>query len=107
MIRNILTGIAFIAGIAGFVMSMKNQNNKMVYIDMGKVFEEFHLSKELNKELEKTLSARKLITDSLFEDVSRKTRILKSQSKKDMASIQALAQLEEEYLYKQEQFQKD
>jgi outer membrane protein len=107
MIKNALIGIAFIAGVAGFVISMYNQNIKLVYIEMGKVYEEFHLSKELNKELEKVLSARKLITDSLFEDLRRKTQDLKYQEKKTIGDIQKLAKLEEECLYKREQFQKE
>ena len=48
MIKNALIGIAFVGSVASFVISMYNQNVKMVYIEMGKVYEEFQLSKELN-----------------------------------------------------------
>ena len=107
MIKNALIGIAFVGSVASFVISMYNQNVKMVYIEMGKVYEEFQLSKELNKELETILASRKQITDSLFETLRKNTQDIKYQEKKSKEDIQKLAKLEEEYLYRQEQFQKE
>lgn len=108
MIKNALIGIAFVAGVAGFVISMlTNNSNKLAYMEMGKVYEEFALSKELNKELEKVLKSRKQITDSLFENLRKQTQDLKFQPKKSMEDIQRLAKIEEEYLYKKQLFEKD
>jgi outer membrane protein len=105
MIKNALIGIAFVAGIAGLVVSMYNRNTKLVYIEMGKAYSEFTLSKELNKELEKVLSARKAITDSLYENLRRETANLKFKSKKTVEDIEKLSKLEEEYYYKQKLFE--
>lgn len=105
MIKNVLIGISFVAGIAGFVVSMYNKNTKLVYIEMGKAYNDFNLSKELNKELEKTLTARKAIIDSLYENLRKETGNLKHKAKKSVEDIEHLAKLEEEYYYKQKLFE--
>lgn len=107
MIKNVLIGIAFLAGISGFVISLYNQNTKLRYVDMGKLYAEFDLSKELNAELDKILKARKRITDSLYEDLRKRTQELKYKEKKSNDEISTLARIEEEYYYKQQQFEKE
>jgi Skp family chaperone for outer membrane proteins len=107
MVRNLIIAVALLSGLSGLVISLYNTKTKLLYIDMGKVYEEFTLSKELNKELENVLKARKVITDSLFEDLRTKTQELKYQNKKTLEDIQKLAKLEEEYYYRQQQYEKD
>lgn len=109
MIKNTLTALALAASIIALVLGINNQRaqHKTVYVEMGKIYEEFNLTKELNKELEKVLKARKLITDSLFEAFRRNTQEVKYKEKKSMEDIQKLAKLEEDYLYKKDLFEKD
>lgn len=106
MIKNALLGIAFVAGIAGFVISMYNHDTKLVYIEMGKVYNEFSLSKELNKGLEEVFKKRKAVIDSLFEDLRMQTQALKFQEKKTLEDVKRVAKLEEDYYYKQQEFEK-
>lgn len=107
MIKNILVGLAFIAGISGLVVSLYNKNTKLMYVDMGKLYSEFDLSKELNADLDKVLKARKRVTDSLYEDLRKRTQELKFKEKKSNDEIGRLARMEEEYYYKQQQFEKE
>ncbi len=106
MIKNALLSIAFIAGISGFVISMYNHDTKLVYIEMGKVYNEFSLSKELNKGLEDVFKKRKLVIDSLYEDLRKQTQELKFLEKKTINDVKRVAKLEEEYYYKQQEFEK-
>lgn len=107
MIKNILIAVAVIAGISGFTTSVCLRNNKFVFIEMGKVYEDFALSKELNAGLQKTLLARKAITDSLFETLQQQTRELRDREQRTAADMQTLSALEEEYHYKKDLFEKD
>ncbi|MEO6302758.1 MAG: OmpH family outer membrane protein [Bacteroidia bacterium] len=107
MLKNIIIGIALITGITGLVLSLNHPVTEVVYVDMGKLYDGFALSKELNTDLEKIIKARKTISDSLYEDLRSQTQELKSKEKKTVEDIQGLAKLEEEYYYKQQQFEKD
>ena len=107
MIKNVLIALALIAGVSALVLTLTNKKPEMFYIEMGKVYEEFNLSKELNKELEDVIKSRKTITDSIYEQLRVKTQDLKYQQKKTMLEVQKLAKYEEEYYYKQQEFEKE
>ncbi len=108
MLKNLIIGIAFFSGVAALVICLMNlDNKKQVYIDMGKVYSEFQLSKELNEQLDAVLKARKKIVDSLFEDIRLKTIELKEKPKQSLEEMSKLAKLEESYMYKQQQFEKE
>jgi outer membrane protein len=107
MIRNILVGIAFIAAISSLVISVTEMDKKPVFIDLGEVYKEFLLSKELNKDLEKVYKSRKEVLDTLYETISKMKMELRAQKKKEESVLRKLEDLQKEYLYREEQFQKE
>ena len=107
MLKNIFIGIAFATGVAGMVLSLTNNRNKVVFVEMGKIYEGFSLSKELNAELQRVLGAREQIIDSLSQDLKKQAEELKLQTKKTMADVERVAKIEEAYLYKKEMMEKD
>lgn len=108
MKKNIVLASTFLIALSALVMGFVNRKNeKFVYVDMGKVYSEFRLAKELNASLEQVLKTRRHITDSLFADLQMRTQNVKTQKNKSMDDIQQLAKTEEEYYYKQQQFEKD
>jgi outer membrane protein len=107
MIRNVLVAIAFLAGISGFVISMLNLKTNTVYIDMGKIYENFGLSKELNKALDAQIKHDKVITDSLYVNLRNKTKEVKDKPKKTEEDINFLARLEEDFYYNQKKMENE
>ena len=107
MIKNIFIGIAFVAGVTGLILSLMNNRNKVVYVEMGKIYEGFSLSKELNTELQNVLGTRKQLTDSLLQDLTKQADELKLQTKKTMVDVERVAKVEQVYLYKKEMMEKD
>lgn len=107
MTRNILTGIAIVLGLAGLTTSLLKKPKQIAYVEMGKIYEGFSLSKELNMELQNVLNTRKQLIDSLSQDLNRQAQELKLQTKKTMADIERVAKVEEVYLYKKEMMEKD
>jgi len=107
MIKNIILFVSISLSFAALMMSFKVQDSKTVYVDSGKLFNEFDLSKKLNKDLEKVLTARKGILDSIYDEMRVLTIELKSEVVKDQEKLKYLASLEEEYYKKQQQFDKD
>jgi Skp family chaperone for outer membrane proteins len=107
MFKNALLGISFVCGVAALVIVLSSKEPKPVYIEMGKVYEEFQLAKELTKELETILKSKKTYIDSLYENLRRGTQELKFKEKKNIEDIKSLAKLEEEFYYKKQQFEKE
>ena len=107
MIRNIAIGISFVASLSALVISLIEMDKKPVYINIGKVYEEFLLSKELNKDLDKIQRSRKEVLDTLYENITRMKVELKAQKKMEATAIKKLEDLQQEYMYKEEQFQKE
>lgn len=107
MIKNVLITIAFLAGISGFVISMLNLKTNTVYIDMGKIYENFGLSKELNKSLDSKIKRDKNLTDSLYQQLRIKTKEVKDKQNKTEDDINYLARLEEEFYYNQQTLEKE
>jgi outer membrane protein len=55
-----------VIALIGFVyLFVQISNNKTAYIDLGQVFNEFELAKELNNKLTNTVQQRKTVIDSL------------------------------------------
>jgi outer membrane protein len=106
--KNLIIGISFVAAIVALCLSLNNmKQSRQVYVDMGKVYSEFQLSKELNNKMEEVLKARKNITDSLYLDVKQKTQELRRQPKQTLDEMAKVAKLEEGLYYKQQQFEKE
>jgi len=108
LFRNIIIGVSFLAGITGLILSLVNiEHNKQVYVDMGKLYDEFHLSKQLNGDLEKIVKSRSKTLDSLLQDIQLKTLDLKQKLKPTQEELNHVAKLEELYYYKQQEFEKN
>jgi outer membrane protein len=106
----IITGLALAAlavSITSLVMNLYNQQKKLVYVEMGKVYNEFALAKELTKEYESMMKVRNHVLDSLYKDLQFQTSELKANDKKTMADLERVAKVEQSYLYKQQQFEKE
>ncbi len=72
---------------------------------MGKAYSEFSLSKELSKELETILKSRQAVIDTLYKNLRSETLVLKLKPKQTSEDIQRVARMEEEYYFKQKQFE--
>lgn len=108
MIKNLAIVIALSCGIAGLVVSLNTYSRKVVYIDMGKVYEGFDLSKELNKELEKVTSTRGKIVDSLYEALRTLKQEIKYKGKNiSNDELKNAMQVEEELIYKKKKFDEE
>jgi len=107
MIKNILIGAALMFSVAAFTVVMYQNSAKTVYVDMGKIYEEFKLSKELNKELDEVIKTRQRITDSLYRVLKMQSQELMQKEKRTEMEMRVLAKMEEEYLYKQKQFEEE
>jgi len=105
MLKNGLIGIAFVASITGLVISLMNLNTKSVYIEMGKVYDEFYLAKELNRSLESKIKTSKAITDSLYNELQNMSKDVKFKEKKTEQDIAELAKFEEKLYYTQQKFE--
>jgi outer membrane protein len=107
MKKYIITGLALAISIASLVVSLYGKEKKHVYVEMGKIYSEFQLAKELNKEFEAGLKLRKNTVDSLYKELQLKTEELRMNEKKTMADVEKVARMEQAYLYKQQQIEKE
>lgn len=105
--KAVISILALIISIATCIVVIYRSENNVVYVDSGKIFNEFELAKKLNKELENTLKARQSILDTMFSKINSLTVQVKFDKLKDQKMISYLAQIEEEYYLKQKQFEED
>lgn len=106
-LKNIAILVSLICGVSALVLSVKNSSIRTVYIDMGRIYEEFHLSIELNAELTKTVAVRKRMLDSLYENLRTETQKSEKLTTISKEAIDHLKKLEEEYLYKRSNIEKE
>jgi outer membrane protein len=83
------------------------KQSRQVYIDMGKVYNEFQLSKELNSKMDEVMKARKKVTDSLYNIVKQETQLLRQKPKQTLGEMARVAKLEENLYARQQEFEKD
>lgn len=108
MIKHIITAIAFVTGISALALTFSNNTGtRQIYIDTGRVYQGFDLSKQLNKEMEAVLKARKNISDSLYAQLRQRTEALKLKAKPSAEEINEVKQLEENLYNKQQEFEKN
>lgn len=105
--KNILVTCSLIFSIAALTYSVINERKyELAYIEAGRIYSEFQMSKELNKQFETVISARKQIIDSLMEQVRIKGNEIRYQKKQKEEDLVMVKRLEEECYYKAEQFEK-
>jgi outer membrane protein len=107
MIKNVIITISLALSVTAIILILQKQKSETVYVDAGKLFSEFELSKKLNKDLEKVLTARKSILDSIYQKMRLLTIEVKAEGARNEEKIKYLAGLEEEYYLKQQEFDKD
>ena len=107
MIKNTLIGLSFAAAIASLTISLIELDRKPVFIDLGTVYQEFLLARELQKDLEKVYQARQEVLDTLQRSISALKHEIKAQKKVSDRNLQDLKDLENEFFHREEQFQKE
>jgi outer membrane protein len=108
MIKNFITGASLLLAVTAIGLHFFTPaSSKMVYVDTGLLYSEFHLAKELNKELEGVLKIKKAAVDSTYESLKRLTQEIRQKQKPGTEEIQTLKRLEEVYVYKQRQYEKE
>jgi outer membrane protein len=80
---------------------------KVAYIDTGKLYESYKLTKEYNSKLESVFNSRKSILDSLYKKIEQRTEEIKAMKQRKVEDISSLAKLEQEYDYKRAEFEKE
>jgi outer membrane protein len=107
MIKNIFLASAFLMALASLIISINSNRKSTVYVNAGRIYEEFSLSKELNKELGSILNTRKFILDSLVKDLQQQTAGLNERELTDKKIIAKFSLKEEELVRKRELFEKE
>lgn len=100
MLKTIFIAAAFILAVTALVLGFYDKD-KTVYIDTGKIYAEFELTRELNKNLEAVVKARNVRLDSLYEQA----RLLSIEIKAEQGNKEKMKKfkmLEEEYTYKKQ-----
>ena|ERR1035437_6691899 len=105
MIKTICIGLATLLSILSICLHFLDKE-KIIYVDTGKLVSEFILAKELNKKIDEIVKARKSITDSLYRELKKLTFDVKLEKAKDLEKVKRLAALEDEFNYKQQEFDK-
>lgn len=105
MVKNIISIIAIIMSVVTLIISHVNIFEPK-YVDSGKLFKEFKMSKELDQQLELITSERKKILDSLLSSL-RQAEIYFQNSKtaEKIKQEPELKFLQENYLYKKREFE--
>lgn len=108
MVKNLLVAASLVVGLAAFVLHFYNPvTSKTAYVDTGRIYTEFTLSKELNSELESMVKLKKRGLDSLYYLIQSQAKEVGRGSKPKQEEIQRISRLEEEYVYRQKQFEKE
>jgi Skp family chaperone for outer membrane proteins len=106
MIKTTLISLVTCIIVCGSFFFFTRQSKKTVYVDTGKLFAEFKLSKELASASEEVKKNRQQQLDSLYEKV--RSESLKAElSKPSEESIRTFNLLREEFLFKQQQFDEE
>ncbi|MFO0355660.1 MAG: OmpH family outer membrane protein [Sphingobacteriaceae bacterium] len=107
MLRNIVLGLALVSGLSGLTVSLLDKKRDLVYIDMGKVYQEFSLSKELGKVVERRIKEGKLVSDSLYQALQLKTMEVKESKMENAENLSTLTSMEQAFYLRQQQIEKE
>lgn len=106
MLKNIIIVATFILSIIALTLILVKEDYKMCYIDMGKVYEEFKLTRELNRDYEVVAKTQKKIQDSLYNILELKASSYKKEQDKDGKQLEELKVMESNFLNKKDMFEK-
>lgn len=92
--------------LAGCFLMVRYKSQKLAYIDMTKVYNDYKLTKDLDRKLKDTNQARKNILDSLAIGLKMTESSIRADQKNQELLI-AYQKRREEYVMRKEQFEKD
>lgn len=96
-----------ISSVVFFFLGKTNPGDKVGWINISKVYNEFVFKKELEGKLTKTQQARKAIIDSLEFDLKILSREIKTEEGKDKSKIELFQLKRESYLNKKSELEND
>lgn len=106
MMKNFVLIVSLIFSCVSLTLSFVNKES-LVYVDTGKLFAEFKMAKELNKQMEGIQNVRKNILDSLYRTVNVLSEEIRLSGKKEQEKLNKLSLLQDEFNYKQQKFQEE
>jgi len=108
MLKNVIIGCSFVCSLVSItILVYKESKREFIYVDTIKLYSGFEYTKEADKDFEKIVTARKFITDSLYEEVRKKMQELKFKKNRTDEDMEVLSKMQEEYKYKKEQFERE
>lgn len=94
-------------GLSGLALYKAVYGNKVGYIELATVFNDFEMTKEYKKKLDVVVNARKTITDSLELNLKAQSRALSGGGKVSNAAAEDFQYNREVYIEKAKQYQED
>jgi outer membrane protein len=101
LLNTLMTGATVALSATALVISLTGNKPRTVYIDTGRIYSEFKLSKELNAELESTIKARRASLDSLYRSTKQNMEILQKKAGAKEEEL-AVAAMQEQAYFKRE-----
>jgi outer membrane protein len=93
--------------IASYTFYSSHKKNKVAFIELQRVFNEFEMTKQYKGKLEAVVNARKAIADSLELNLSARSKVLKQNGGKNSNEVDEFLYDKEMYMQKMGQFQED
>lgn len=102
-----VAGFIIISGLIVIVAVMYSNQKKVAYVELGEVYNDFQLKKELEAKLEKVQQTRQSMLDSIAMDLESMARKLDMQKMNDEEAIEKFEAVKQDYLMKQRIFSED
>lgn len=102
----VLTSV-LLCGAICFLILRNNGKDKLAWVNLTKVYNEFAYKKELENKLTKTQQARKTIIDSAEFELKVLSRQIKAEDGKDKSKIALFEVKRDNYLNKKKEFEDD
>lgn len=106
MFRNVIITCSLLLSVFSLLFSVYSKED-LVFVDTGKLFADFKMSKELNKQMEGIQTARKSVLDSLYRNLTLATQEAKAKGEKDTEKLNHIYLMQDEFNYRQQKFQEE
>lgn len=93
--------------LSAYTMWNLKVKNKIAYVELATVFNDFEMTKQYKQKLDAVVNARKSITDSLELNLKARSRSINAHSKTDSKTVDGFEYDKEYYMEKVKQFQED
>lgn len=91
----------------GLIIFMSSNKEKVGWIELGKVYNDFEMKKELESNLTKTQKARQALMDSLEIELKMLSRQIQDEKGKDKNKVNLFEVKKEDYFTKKRKFEED